>query len=203
MLSIHWTPLSLNTLMQKGGVTLMLSTDQNNGNFSFGCAIDLHTATDTFAALDDLVPPFRAKKVQFLPRQSTDFKKQPHVLGVLVEPVGGKLIRAHVVRNGVKEPYNVFIHLLIDYKEHLHRVGRLLKSYVESVSDATEKPQFLFQYPLLLKENLAELYLGQYATIKGFPYYSESDDERYNLSRYPQVEDFRKASYAIIDRMNR
>lgn len=159
--------------------------------------------TETFAALDDLVPCFRSKRVQFLPRQSFDFRIQPHVLGVLIKTVEGKLIRAHVIRNGVKEPYNVFINLLIDYKEHLHKVAKLLKSYVESVSDASQQPQYLFQYPLLLKENPPELYLAQYATIKGFPYFSQSGDERYLLSRYPQVEDFRKASYAIIDRMNR
>jgi hypothetical protein len=82
-------------------------------------------------------------------------------------------------------------------------VARLLKGYVESVSEEGQTPDFLFAYPLIDAKSDAEMYLTFFAAIKGFPFVVEEDGQRTPSStRFPLVDEFRKASIAFVDKMN-
>jgi hypothetical protein len=123
--------------------------------------------SETFGALANLIPPFRLKKIQFLPHQSTDFKVQPHIMGVLIQQTEKLLQRAQVKANDKRVPYNFLVILLVDYQNHLGQVARLLKSYVESVSEEGDTPDFIFGYPLLDAKLDPEMYLSFFAAFKG------------------------------------
>ena len=133
--------------------------------------------SETFGALANLIPPFRLKKIQFLPHQSTDFKVQPHIMGVLIQQTEKLLQRAQVKANDKRVPYNFLVILLVDYQNHLGQVARLLKSYVESVSEEGDTPDFIFGYPLLDAKSDPEMYLSFFAAIKGFPFVTEDDGQ--------------------------
>jgi len=159
--------------------------------------------SETFGALANLIPPFRLRKIQFLPHQSTEFKLQPHIMGVLIQQTEKILKRAQVRSNEKKVPYNFLVQMLVDYQNHLSQVARLLKGYVESVSEEGNSPEFLFAYPLLDAKSDAEMYLSYFAAIKGFPFSSADDGRLQHATRFPFVDEFRKASIAIVDKMNR
>ena len=87
---------------------------------------------------------------------------------------------------------------------HLSQVARLLKGYVESVSEEGQTPDFLFAYPLVDAKSDPEMYFTFFAAIKGFPFVVEEDGQRTPSStRFPLVDEFRKASIAFLDKMHR
>jgi hypothetical protein len=94
--------------------------------------------------------------------------------------------------------------MLVDYQNHLSQVARLLKGYVESVSEVGQTPDFLFAYPLIDAKSDPEMYFTFFAAIKGFPFVVEEDGQRTPSStRFPLVDEFRKASMAFLDKMHR
>ena len=160
--------------------------------------------SETFGALANLIPPFRLKRIQFLPHQSMEFKVQPHIMGVLIQQTANFLKRAEMKSNERKVPYNFLVQMLVDYQNHLSQVARLLKGYVESVSEEGQTPDFLFAYPLVDAKSDPEMYFTFFAAIKGFPFVVEEDGQRTPSStRFPLVDEFRKASIAFLDKMHR
>jgi hypothetical protein len=124
-------------------------------------------------------------------------------MGVLIQQTEKILKRAQVRSNEKKVPYNFLVQMLVDYQNHLSQVARLLKGYVESVSEEGNSPEFLFAYPLLDAKSDAEMYLSYFAAIKGFPFSSADDGRLQHATRFPFVDEFRKASIAIVDKMHR
>jgi len=61
----------------------------------------------------------------------------------------------------------------------------------------------LFAYPLLDAKSDAEMYLSYFAAIKGFPFSRADDGQLQPSTRFPFVDEFRKASIAIVDKMHR
>ena len=124
-------------------------------------------------------------------------------MGVLIQQTEKILKRAQVRSNEKKVPYNFLVQMLVDYQNHLSQVARLLKGYVESVSEEGQTPDFLFAYPLVDAKSDPEMYLTFFAAIKGFPFVCEEDGQRTPSTRFPLVDEFRKASIAFLDKMHR